>query len=98
MGGSSLCPEVLRQSFGKQSGYPELLVLDSTVPESIVQLDAQIDPAKALFIVASKSGTTTEPQMFYRYYFDRVKQATGDADKNFVAITDPGTQLESEAR
>lgn len=99
MGGSSLCPEVLRRTFGKIQDYPELLVLDSTVPAAVLQIDAQIDPAKTLFIVASKSGTTTEPQMFYRYYFDKVKQLVGDkAGANFIAITDPGTQLEGEAK
>ena len=99
MGGSSLCPEVLRQSFGKQLDYPELLVLDSTVPAAVLAIDKQIDPAKTLFIVASKSGSTTEPQMFYRYYFDKVKQLLGDkAGQNFVAVTDPGTQLEGEAK
>ena len=99
MGGSSLCPEVLRRTFGKIQDYPELLVLDSTVPAAVLHIDAQIDPAKTLFIVASKSGTTTEPQMFYRYYFDKAKQLLGDkAGANFIAITDPGTQLESEAK
>ena len=58
MGGSSLCPEVLRRSFGKQLDYPELLVLDSTVPAAVLQIDKQIDPKKTLFIVASKSGST----------------------------------------
>lgn len=99
MGGSSLCPEVLRRTFGKQMDYPELLVLDSTVPAAVLAIDEQIDTKKTLFIVASKSGTTTEPQMFYHYYFDKVKQALGDkAGANFVAITDPGTQLEAEAK
>lgn len=99
MGGSSLCPEVLRRTFGRQLDYPELLVLDSTVPAAVLQIDQQIDPQKTLFIVASKSGTTTEPQMFYRYYFDKVKKLVGDkAGANFVAITDPGTQLEGEAK
>ncbi len=99
MGGSSLCPEVLRRTFGKQMDYPELLVLDSTVPAAVLALDKQIDPAKTLFIVASKSGTTTEPQMFYRYYFDKVKKILGDkAGQNFIAISDPGTQMESDAK
>jgi glucose-6-phosphate isomerase len=99
MGGSSLCPEVLRRTFGKQMDYPELLVLDSTVPAAVSALDKQIDPKTTLFIVASKSGTTTEPQMFYHYYFDKVKKVLGDkAGANFVAITDPGTQLEAEAK
>ena len=99
MGGSSLCPEVLRRTFGHVEGWPELLVLDSTIPAAIRQLDERIDPEHTLFIVASKSGATTEPQMFYRYYFDRVRQALGaNAGHNFIAITDPGTQLEQEAR
>jgi len=68
------------------------------VPAAIRQLDERIDPEHTLFVVASKSGTTTEPQMFYRYYFDRVRQALGEhTGRNFIAITDPGTQLEQEA-
>jgi transaldolase/glucose-6-phosphate isomerase len=99
MGGSSLCPEVLRRTFGKQMDYPELLVLDSTVPAAVLHIDAQIDPKKTLFIVASKSGTTTEPQMFYHYYYEKVKQLLGDkAGQNFIAITDPGTQMEGDAK
>ena len=99
MGGSSLCPEVLRRTFGKQAGYPELLVIDSTVPETILRFDGELDLDRTLFIVASKSGSTTEPQMFYRYYFDRMKKEHGDdAGRNFIAITDPGTQLAQEAK
>jgi transaldolase/glucose-6-phosphate isomerase len=99
MGGSSLCPEVLRRTFGKIEGYPQLHVLDSTVPAAIRRLDAELDDHSTLFIVASKSGTTTEPQMFYRYYFDRMKRAlSGQAGERFVAITDAGTPLEQEAR
>ena len=61
MGGSSLCPEVLRQTFGRQEGFPELLVLDSTDPDTINKFKEQIDAARCLFVIASKSGTTTEP-------------------------------------
>jgi transaldolase/glucose-6-phosphate isomerase len=99
MGGSSLCAEVVRRVFGKREGYPQLLVLDSTVPEAVAALEAQLDVARTLFIVASKSGTTTEPMMFHRYFYDRVKQLKGDrAGENFVAITDPGTQLVHDAQ
>jgi transaldolase/glucose-6-phosphate isomerase len=99
MGGSSLCAEVVRRVFGKRDGYPELLVLDSTVPEAVAMLEAKIDVAKTLFIVASKSGSTTEPMMFHRYFYDRVKQAKGDrAGENFIAITDPDTQLVKDAQ
>ncbi len=93
MGGSSLCSEVVRRLFGKREGYPELLVLDSTVPEAVQMLEAKIDPRRTLFIVASKSGTTTEPLMFHRYFFDRVKDG-----QNFVAVTDPDTQLVKDAQ
>jgi transaldolase/glucose-6-phosphate isomerase len=99
MGGSSLCPEVLRHSFGKIPGYPELLVLDSTVPAAVAHIEAQIRLESTLFIVASKSGSTTEPQMFERYFYDRVKQLKGaKVGENFVAITDPGTLLENQAK
>jgi transaldolase/glucose-6-phosphate isomerase len=97
MGGSSLCPEVLRRSFGKQSGWPELLVLDSTVPNAVAHLEKRLDLAKTLFIVASKSGTTTEPVMFHHYFYARVKEKLGArAGQNFIAITDPDTQLKKE--
>jgi transaldolase/glucose-6-phosphate isomerase len=98
MGGSSLCAEVVRNVFGKRDGYPELLVLDSTVPEAVSMIEAKIDPAKTLFIVASKSGTTTEPVMFHRYFYDLVRSIRGgEAGKNFIAITDPGTQMVADA-
>jgi len=98
MGGSSLCPEVLRRTFGKIAGYPELLVLDSTVPAAVRDLEGKIDVSKTLFIVASKSGGTTEPQMFHHYFLARVKEKLGDrAGQNFIAITDPGTKLAEEA-
>jgi transaldolase / glucose-6-phosphate isomerase len=99
MGGSSLCSEVVRRLFGKRDGYPELLVLDSTVPEAVSMLESQINVAKTLFIVASKSGTTTEPLMFHRYFYDRVKAVKGEkAGQNFVAVTDPDTQLVKDAQ
>jgi glucose-6-phosphate isomerase len=99
MGGSSLCPEVLCRSFGPQEGYPALLVLDSTVPAAVAQVESQIRLESTLFLVASKSGSTTEPQMFQRYFYERVKQSKGAlAGENFVAITDPGTILEQQAK
>ena len=98
MGGSSLCSEVTRRVFGRKEGHPELLVLDSTVPEAVTLLESQLDLARTLFIVASKSGTTTEPLMFQRYFFDRVKSVKGArAGENFMAITDPDTQLAADA-
>lgn len=98
MGGSSLCPEVFSRIFGKIQGYPELLVLDSTVPAAILNLEKKIKLDRTLFIVSSKSGTTTEPVMFHRYFYDRVKQyREKDPGRQFVAITDPGTQLNRDA-
>ncbi|HUP60515.1 MAG TPA: bifunctional transaldolase/phosoglucose isomerase [Thermoanaerobaculia bacterium] len=98
MGGSSLCAEVVRRVFGKRAGYPELLVLDSTVPEAVQMLEDRIDIARTLFIVASKSGTTVEPVMFHRYFYDRVRSVRGErAGQSFIAITDPGTQMVRDA-
>ena len=99
MGGSSLCPEMLRQTFGPQPGYPELLVLDSTVPAQVRALERALDPARTLFIVSSKSGGTTEPNVFKQYFFERVKQAVGAerAGRHFIAITDPGSSLQKVA-
>jgi transaldolase/glucose-6-phosphate isomerase len=99
MGGSSLCAEVLTRTFGKQAGYPELLVLDSTDPAQIRALETRIDLSKTLFIVSSKSGTTLEPSIFADYFFDRVRQTVGasEAGRRFMAITDPGSKLEQIA-
>lgn len=95
MGGSSLCPEVFSLTFGKQPGSPELLVLDSTDPVYIRSVRARIDPARTLFCVSSKSGTTLEPNIYMQYFFDETKKAVGDrAGHHFIAITDPGSKLE----
>src|SRR5438067_5907046 len=64
MGGSSLCPEVMRESFGKLDGSPELHVLDSTDPAQIKTIENKIDLANTLFFVSSKSGSTLEPNIF----------------------------------
>ncbi len=97
MGGSSLGPEVLGQTFTPVPGSPELIVLDSTVPAQVGNVTRQIDPARTLFLVSSKSGGTTETLSFYRY-FRRLAEAAlpgGGAGRNFVAITDPGASLET---
>lgn len=100
MGGSSLAPDIMRETFGKTDGYPALHVLDSTNPEQIRELEAAIDVRSTLFIVASKSGTTTEPDAFYRFFCERVTKTAGSGKcgRHFVAITDEGTQLETEAK
>jgi transaldolase / glucose-6-phosphate isomerase len=98
MGGSSLCPEVLRKTFGKIEGFPELHVLDSTDPAQIKAVESKIDLTNTLFFVSSKSGTTLEPNIFKQYFFERVRQALGDkAGDRFVAITDPGSKLRQAA-
>ncbi|PZC48989.1 MAG: glucose-6-phosphate isomerase/transaldolase / glucose-6-phosphate isomerase [Chloroflexi bacterium] len=99
MGGSSLGPEVLRQTFGSAPGYPELLVLDSTVPAWIQAVGNSIDPARTLFLVSSKSGGTIEPLSLYRHFRGLVNAAVGEskAGAHFVAVTDPGTPLETLA-
>jgi len=99
MGGSSLCPEVLSQSFGLQAGYPRLQILDSTVPAQVLALQESLDLSSTLFIVSSKSGTTLEPNVFLSYFLDRVRQEPGvdDAAQHFVAITDPGSALQTFA-
>ena len=100
MGGSSLGPEVLRQTFGSAPGYPQLIVLDSTVPGWVQGVDDAVDPARTLFIVSSKSGSTTEPNMFYLHFRSLVEKAVGKgrAGQHFIAITDPGSSLETLAR
>jgi glucose-6-phosphate isomerase len=98
MGGSSLCPEVFRRTFGHREGFPELMVLDTTDPDTISDFESRIDLRWTLFIVASKSGTTIEPLSFYRYFYDRVRSIKGEsAGDNFVAITDPGTLMDQMA-
>lgn len=98
MGGSSLAPEVFRTVFGKQNGYPELIVLDTTNPDWIGAARARIDPAKTLFIFASKSGGTVEPSSQFAYFYDEVvKSGVKEPGQNFAAITDPGTGLEKLA-
>ncbi|HKO60613.1 MAG TPA: hypothetical protein VJV03_05595 [Pyrinomonadaceae bacterium] len=97
MGGSSLCPEVLRQTFGRIDGSPTLLVLDSTDPDVINNFRSQIDVSRCLFVIASKSGTTTEPVAFHRYWYNEVSRLTETPGNSFVAITDPGTQMAAVA-
>jgi transaldolase/glucose-6-phosphate isomerase len=99
MGGSSLCPEVLEKTFGRIAGFPQLHVLDSTDPVQIKAIEGQVNLAKTLFVVSSKSGTTLEPNIYKQYFFERVKQVVG-AEKvgsHFIAITDPGSKMQQVA-
>ncbi len=96
MGGSSLCPEVLAMTFGKTNFH----ILDSTVPAQVKAVEDRLDLARTLFIVASKSGSTLEPNCFKQYFFDRVSQLVGseNAGRQFIAITDPGSKMEQVAK
>lgn len=100
MGGSSLAPDIMAETFGTFDRCPQLHVLDSTDPAQIEELDEAIDVTKTLFIVASKSGTTTEPNAFFAYYYDRVAKAVGtvNAGRRFIAVTDPGTLMVEVAK
>ena len=95
MGGSSLCPEVLAETFGKEKFH----ILDSTVPAQIKTLENKLNIEKTLFIIASKSGSTLEPNTFFQYFYDKVSEKVGadNAGKQFAAITDPGSKLEKIA-
>jgi len=99
MGGSSLCPEVLRMTFGKATGYPDLHVLDSTDPAQIKALEESVDLGSTLCIVSSKSGSTLEPNIYKQYFFDRVKAKVGEKEvgNRFIAITDPGSKMQRVA-
>jgi transaldolase/glucose-6-phosphate isomerase len=99
MGGSSLCPEVLRMTFGTASGFPDLHVLDSTDPAQVKAFEKQLDLERSVFIVSSKSGSTLEPNIFFEYFFDRVKERLGEetAGDHFIAITDPDSRLQRVA-
>src|SRR2546425_1076615 len=97
MGGSSLAPEVLQSTFGAAPGRPELTVLDTTDPASILALERTLDLPRTLFIVSSKSGTTLETISLFRYFAAKVRARTGGSLDNFIAITDPGTPLEELA-
>jgi len=99
MGGSSLCPEVLRLTFGKIEDFPELHVLDSTDPAQIKAIEAKIDLKSTLFIVSSKSGGTLEPNIYKQYFFTRVKEAVGEkeAGNRFITVTDPGSKMQHVA-
>lgn len=98
MGGSSLCAEVLRSVYGIKEGYPELFVLDTTDEHAITSAAARMDPARTWFIVASKSGGTVEVVSLERFFRDRVSSTLrGAVGRQFIAITDPGTELQQQA-
>ncbi len=100
MGGSSLAPEVFAKTFGSAPGHPELAVLDSTDPGAVVRLAGRLDPARTLFLVSSKSGTTVEIHSFFKFFYQWAVERLGRdrARRHFAAITDAGSALEALAR
>jgi glucose-6-phosphate isomerase len=98
MGGSSLAPEVMHAILGTRPGCLDLHVLDSTDPAAVAAVEAAVDLESTLFVVASKSGGTTETACYHAYFYERLREHCGDhAGQHFVAITDEGTSLEEQA-
>jgi glucose-6-phosphate isomerase len=99
MGGSSLAPEVMCRVVGITPGFPALTVLDATDPAQIRGAVSSYALPQTLFVVASKSGSTTETDNLYAYFREQLEPALGMErwQDHFVAITDPGTTLETEA-
>ena len=100
MGGSSLCPEVLAKTFGPQPGFPELRIVDSTDPAYVKAACDAVNLAETLVIVASKSGSTLEPNILKQFFFDEIRRAVGadEVGSHFMAITDPGSKMEQVAK
>ncbi|HMD76903.1 MAG TPA: bifunctional transaldolase/phosoglucose isomerase [Terracidiphilus sp.] len=100
MGGSSLCPEVLAETFGQQTGFPALHIVDSTDPAQVKAARDNVNLAETLVVVASKSGSTLEPNILKQYFFEQMKDAVGaeQAGSHFLAITDPGSKMEQVAK
>ena len=97
MGGSSLAPEVYRETFGTRDGFPDLAVLDSTDPLVVSSFAERLRPDSTLFIVATKSGKTVETLSFYRFFYEWARHSLPQVHRHFVAITDPLTALEKLA-
>jgi glucose-6-phosphate isomerase len=100
MGGSSLAPEVFRNTFGVGIGFLDLVVLDSTDPGAVLKIEKEVDVKNTLFIVSTKSGGTVETISFMKYFYHLVYKKLGkkDVGKHFIAITDPGSGLEKQAK
>jgi transaldolase len=98
MGGSSLAPDVFAATFPRRKSFCNLHVLDSTHPDAVLTLESGIDLTRTLFIVSSKSGTTIEPLSLMNYFWDRLGEEMKNPEKNFIAITDPGTPLAKDAK
>ena len=96
MGGSILAPDVFQKIFGNKKGYPELMILDSTDPGAILNIESILNLEKTLFIVATKSGGTVETLSLFKYFYTLLSNQIGveNVGSHFVAITDPGSKLE----
>ena len=97
MGGSSLAPEVFAKTFGSKEGYPTLAIVDSTHPVVIKKILDTYDLKRTLFVVASKSGGTAETASFFYTFYEALAKLTSTPGKNFVALTDPGSNFEKIA-
>ena len=100
MGGSSLAPEVFRYIFGVREGFLDLSILDSTDPGAVLEIDRTLDHPKTLFIISTKSGNTVETSSFMKYFYNKTAKIVGNGKvgEHFIAITDPGSDLESTAK
>ncbi|MBN1994158.1 MAG: bifunctional transaldolase/phosoglucose isomerase [Anaerolineae bacterium] len=99
MGGSSLAPEVYMATFGAKADGLPLIVLDSTNPDQISAVKANLaNPAQTLFLVSSKSGGTLETLSLFKHFYQVVGAVKANPGENFVAITDPGSGLEKLAK
>jgi glucose-6-phosphate isomerase len=100
MGGSSLCPEVLAKTFEQKLSFPVLHIVDSTNPVQVKAARDKVNLAETLVIVASKSGSTLEPNVLKQYFFEEMKKAVGaeNTGSHFLAITDPGSKMEQVAK
>mgnify|MGYP006289599653 CR=1 FL=1 len=100
MGVASLAPEVFRKTFGVKIGLLDLHVLDSTRPEAVLDVTKKLEPAKTLFIVSTKSGGTVETFSFMKHFYNQTLQTVGpdNVGRHFIAITDPGSGLETMAK
>ena len=100
MGGSSLCPEVLAKTFGHQPEFPELHIVDSTDPVQVMAACDEVNLGDTLVIVASKSGSTLEPNVLKQFFYDEMRRAVGsdETGSHFLAITDPGSKMEAVAK
>lgn len=98
MGGSSLACEVFAGVFRPRKGFPRLSILDTTHPGAVQRIVGGLDLQRTLFIVSSKSGSTIEPNSLLSYLFAQSDSADGKASRRFIAVTDPGTSMERQAR